>query len=249
MAGHSQYANIMHRKGKQDAARAKIFAKLAREIIVAAKAGLPDPEKNAKLRAAVLAARKENMPKDNIERAIKKAQGGDAETYEEVRYEGFGPGGVALIVEALTDNRNRTAGDVRSIFTKHGGQMGENGSVAFMFNRVGSLLYPVEKGSADAMLEAAIEAGADECLSGEEGHEFLCNPDDFASVRDALEKALGPANAGRIIWKAQNSVAVDEESGAAILKLIDALDDNDDVQRVYANFEMSDAVMEKLTAA
>ena len=246
MAGHSQFKNIMFRKGKQDAVRSKLFSKLAREIMVASKGGLPDPDKNAKLRAAVLAARKENMPKDNIERAIKKGQGGEAENFEEVRYEGFGPGRVAIIVEALTDNRNRTAGDVRAIFSKHGGVPGEN--VSFMFNRVGSIQYPKEKGSADQMLEAAIEAGADECLSGDEGHEFLCAVDSFGEVREALEKKLGPPSAARIVWKAQSTVAVDEETGRSLLKLIDALDDNDDVQQVYANYEMSEAVLEKLTA-
>jgi YebC/PmpR family DNA-binding regulatory protein len=246
MAGHSQFKNIMFRKGKQDAARSKLFSKLAREIMVASKGGLPDPDKNAKLRVAILAAKKENMPKDNIERAIKKGQGSDAENFEEVRYEGFGPGRVAIIVEALTDNRNRTAGEVRSLFSKHGGTPGEN--VAFMFNRVGAILYPKDKGSEDQMLEVAIECGADECLSTDEGHEFLCAVDSFAEVRDALEKSLGAASSGRIVWKPQSSVSVDEETGRALLKLIDALDDNDDVQQVYANYEMSEAVLEKLTA-
>jgi YebC/PmpR family DNA-binding regulatory protein len=246
MAGHSQFKNIMFRKGKQDAARSKLFSKLAREIMVASKGGLPDPDKNAKLRAAILAAKKENMPKDNIERAIKKGQGGEAENFEEVRYEGFGPGRVAIIVEALTDNRNRTAGDVRSIFTKHGGVPGEN--VSFMFNRGGSIQYPKDKGSPDQMLEVAIDVGADECLSNEDGHEFLCTVDSFAEVREALEKNLGPPSTARIVWKPQSTVSVDEETGRSLLKLIDALDDNDDVQQVYANYEMSEAVLEKLTA-
>ncbi len=248
MAGHSQFKNIMFRKGAQDKKRSKLFSKLAREITVAAKQGLPDPAMNPKLRAAIMAARKENMPKDNVERAIKKASGADAETYEEVRYEGYGPGGVAVIVEGLTDNRNRTAADVRSLFSKYGGNLGSDGSVAFLFNRVGSIQYGPEKGDADAMLEAALEAGADEVLTTDEGHEFLCPVDAFAEVRDALEKALGPANASRIVFKPLDQKSVDEETAATLLKLIDALDDHDDVGQVYSNVELSDAVLEKLGA-
>ncbi|NWH07277.1 MAG: YebC/PmpR family DNA-binding transcriptional regulator [Alphaproteobacteria bacterium] len=248
MAGHSQFKNIMFRKGAQDKKRSKLFARLAREITVAAKQGLPDPAMNPKLRAAIAAARKENMPKDNIDRAIKKSQGADAENYDEVRYEGRGPGGVALIVEALTDNRNRTAGEVRSIFSKHGGAMAENGSVSFMFQRVGAIQYPLEKGSNDAMLEVALEAGADDCVTSAEGHEFVCAPDDFAAVRDALEKALGPASGSRIVWKPQTMTAVDDDDTArGLMKLIDALDENDDVSDVYANFDMSEEQMARLS--
>ncbi len=249
MAGHSQFKNIMFRKGAQDKKRSQLFSKLAREITVSAKQGLPEPDKNPKLRAAIIAARKENMPKDNIERAIKKALGGDADNYEEMRYEGYGPGGVAVIVEALTDNRNRTGGDIRSIFSKHDGNMGETGSVSFMFLRTGSITYPADKGSADAMLDVAIDAGADECVSTDEGHEFLCAPDNFGGVRDALEAKLGPAATARIVWKPQNSVAVNEETGQTLLKMLDALDDHDDVQRVYSNFDMPEALLEKLSAA
>jgi len=249
MAGHSQFKNIMFRKGGQDKKRSKLFSKLAREITVAAKSGLPDPAHNPKLRAAIAAARKENMPKDNVDRAIKKALGGDADNYEELRYEGYGPGGVALIVECLTDNRNRSASDVRSLFSKYGGNMGADGSVAFLFNRVGSITYPAAKGSADAMLEQAIEAGADEVMSSDEAHEFLCSVDSFGEVRDALEKALGTSEAARIVFKPLDTKNVDEETGRSLMKLIDALDDHDDVQQVYANYEMSDAVMEKLAAA
>lgn len=249
MAGHSQFKNIMFRKGGQDKKRSKLFSKLAREITVAAKTGLPDPGHNPKLRAAIAAARKENMPKDNVDRAIKKALGGDAENYEEIRYEGYGPGGVAMIVEALTDNRNRTAPDVRSLFSKYGGNMGADGSVAFLFNRVGALVYPLSKGSADDMLEKAIEAGADEVITTEEGHEFICAVDDFGSVRDALEAMLGTSDSARIVFKPLDTKAVDEDTGRSLLKLIDALDDHDDIQQVYANFEMSEAVMEKLAAA
>lgn len=249
MAGHSQFKNIMFRKGAQDKKRSQLFSKLAREITVSAKQGLPEPDKNPKLRAAILAARKENMPKDNIERAIKKALGADAKNYEEMRYEGYGPGGVAVIVEALTDNRNRTGGDIRSLFAKYGGNMGETGSVSFMFNRVGAITYPADKGSADAMLDMAIEAGADECISGDDGHEFLCAVDNFGEVRDGLEAKLGAAVLAQVVWKPQNSVAVNEETGQTLFKLLDALDDHDDVQRVYSNFDMPDALLEKLSAA
>jgi YebC/PmpR family DNA-binding regulatory protein len=249
MAGHSQFKNIMFRKGKQDAQRSKLFSKLSREITVAAKQGLPDPNHNPRLRAAILAAKAQSMSKDVIERAIRKSQGGDAETYDEVRYEGFGPGGVAIIVEALTDNRNRTAADIRAAFSKFGGALGETGSVSFQFNRVGAIVYPGSVGDADAMLELAIDVGADESLSSSEGHEFLCRVEDFAAVRDALEAKLGPPQSAKIVWRPQNSVTVDDDSGETLTKLLDALDDHDDVQNVYANYEMSEALMEKLSAA
>jgi YebC/PmpR family DNA-binding regulatory protein len=248
MAGHSHSKNIMFRKGKQDKERSKLFSKLAREITVSAKQGLPDPAHNARLRAAIIAARAENMPKDNIDRAIKKAQGADAENIEEVRYEGYGPGGVALIIEALTDNRNRTAGDVRSAFTKYGGAMGESNSVAFMFSRTGVIAYPKSKGSEDEMLEAAIEVGADECISTDDGHEFLCRVEDFGAVRDALEAKFGAPQSSAITWRALNDVAVTDEVGEQLVKLLDVLDDHDDIQHVYGNYELSDALMEKLSA-
>ncbi|WP_413989390.1 YebC/PmpR family DNA-binding transcriptional regulator [Labrys okinawensis] len=246
MAGHSQFANIMHRKGKQDAKRSKLFSKLAREITVAAKLGLPDPNMNARLRAAILAARAENMPKDNIDRAIKKAAGADGENYDEIRYEGYGPGGVALIVEALTDNRNRTASDVRSYFTKAGGNLAETGAVSFMFDRVGVVEYAADKGTPDAMLEAALEAGADDCLSSEDGHEFVCAAENLAEVTKALEAQLGEARKSGLVWRPQNTIAVDDETGEKLMRLVDTLDDHDDVQHVYANFELSDAMMAKL---
>jgi YebC/PmpR family DNA-binding regulatory protein len=249
MAGHSQFKNIMFRKNKQDAQRSKLFSKLSREITVAAKLGLPDPAHNPRLRAAIVAAKAQSMSKDVIDRAIKKSQGGDAANYEEVRYEGFGPGGVAILVEALTDNRNRTAADVRAAFSKFGGALGENGSVSFMFNRVGSILYPSDAGDADAMLEAAIEAGADESISSSEGHEFLCRIEDFAAVRDALEAKLGPPQSAKILWRPANTVPVSDAAAEPLTKLLDTLDDHDDVQNLYANYEMSEAVMEKLSAA
>jgi YebC/PmpR family DNA-binding regulatory protein len=247
MSGHSQFKNIMFRKGKQDKERSKLFSKLAREITVASKLGLPDPAHNARLRAAVITARGENMPKDKIARAIKKGQGGNAENYDEIRYEGYGPGGVALIVEALTDNRTRTVADVRAAFSKFGGVMGESGSVGFMFDRVGVFAYPKEKGSEDAMLEAALDAGADECISSNDGHEFLSSVESFASVRDALEAKLGtPASSG-IFFRPKNTVVVSDSIGETLIKLIDALGDNDDVQRVTGNYELSDALMAKVS--
>ncbi len=249
MAGHSQFKNIMFRKNKQDAQRSKLFSKLSREITVAAKQGLPDPAHNARLRAAVIAAKAQSMSKDVIDRAIKKSQGGEAENYEEVRYEGFGAGGVAIIVEALTDNRNRTAADVRSAFSKYGGAMGENGSVSFMFSRVGSIIYPGTAGDADSMLELAIDVGADESISSSDGHEFLTKVEDFAAVREALEAKLGAPLSAKIIWRPGNTVQVGEDSAETLTKLLDALDDHDDVQNVYANYEMSEALMEKLSAA
>jgi YebC/PmpR family DNA-binding regulatory protein len=247
MAGHSQFKNIMFRKGRQDKERSKLFSKLAREITVSAKQGLPDPAHNARLRSAILAAREENMPKDNIERAIKKAAGGDAENIEEVRYEGYGPGGTAFIIEALTDNRNRTAADIRAAFSKYGGALGETNSVAFLFNHVASIVYPVAKGSDDTMLEAAIESGADECVSDEDGHEFLCRIEDFGAVRDWLETKFGPPKSAAIVWRSQTNVAVNDEAGDTLVKLLDVLDDHDDVQRVYGNYELSDALMTKLS--
>jgi YebC/PmpR family DNA-binding regulatory protein len=246
MAGHSQFKNIMFRKGAQDAKRSKLFSKLGREITVAAKSGLPDPEHNAKLRAALIAARKVSMPKDSIERAIKKSQGADAANYEEVRYEGRGPGGVALIVEALTDNRNRTASDVRSLFAKHGGQMGE--TVVYMFDHVGQIQYPAAAATADAMLDAAIEAGADDCQSTEQTHDLTCAPGDLAEVSRALEKRFGPPASAKFVWRPKTAVPVEGEAAQTLIDLIDALDDHDDVQTVFANFEMSDATMAKLTA-
>jgi YebC/PmpR family DNA-binding regulatory protein len=249
MAGHSQFKNIMFKKGAKDARRSKVFSKLAREILVAAKQGLPDPAHNPRLRAAILAARKENMPKDNIERAIKKAQGGDSESYDEVRYEGFGPGGVAVIVEALTDNRNRTAGEVRAIFTKHGGSLGATGAVSHMFDHKGVVHYPRDAGDADAMLYAAVEAGADDCESGPQGYDFVGAPDMLSDLRTSLEAKLGEPESAKLVWRPQNMVATEGETAEKILKLLDALEDNDDVQNVYANFEMSDETMERLTAA
>ena len=247
MAGHSQFKNIMHKKGKQDAIRSKIFGKLAREITVAAKMGMPDPALNPRLRLAVLAARAENMPKDNIDRAIKKASGGESENYDEVRYEGRMPGGVALIIEALTDNRNRTAGEVRSYFTKAGGALAETGAVSFMFDHVGSIEFDTKVGSEDAVMEAAIEAGADDAISTADGHEIVTSMESFAEVAKALEAKFGEPRKSRLVWKPQNNVAVDDEAGEKILKLIGNLEDNDDVQNVYANFEISDALMQKMS--
>ena len=248
MAGHSQFKNIMHRKGRQDKARSKLFGKLAREITVSAKLGLPDPAFNPRLRAAVLAARAENMPKDNIERAIKKSQGAETENYDEIRYEGYGPGGVAVIVEALTDNRNRTAGEVRAIFSKNGGNLAETGAVSFMFNHVGVVEYNAKTASADAMLEAAIEAGAEDVVSNEDGHQVMTTPDTLNDVTKALEARFGEPRKSSMIWKPQNTVALDDEAGEKVLKLIDSLDDSDDVQNVYANFEVSDALVIKMSS-
>lgn len=248
MAGHSQFKNIMHRKGRQDAARSKIFSKLAREITVAAKHGLPDPEMNPRLRLAVQNAKAQSMPKDNIERAIKKAAGGDSENYEEVRYEGYGPGGVAVIVEALTDNRNRTASNVRAAFAKAGGGLGETGSVGFMFNRVGEIIYSAAAGNADKIMEAAIEAGADDVSSDEDGHTILCAFEAIGEVSKALEASLGEGTSVKAIWKADTLTPLDEEKAQSVLRLIDNLDDDDDVQNVYANYDISDEIMAKLAA-
>ncbi len=248
MAGHSQFKNIMHRKGRQDAVRSKMFSKLAREITVAVKGGLPDPTMNARLRLAIQNAKAQSMPKDNIERAIKKGSGADGENYEEVRYEGYGPGGVAVIVEALTDNRNRTASNVRSTFTKAGGALGETGSVSFSFDRVGEISYKLSAGDADAVMEAAIDAGADDVTTDEDGHFIICGFEDIGDVSKALEATLGEADTVKAIWKAQNTVPVDEERAQSLMKLIDTLEDDDDVQNVYTNFEVSDEVMAKLSA-
>jgi YebC/PmpR family DNA-binding regulatory protein len=246
MAGHSQFKNIMHRKGKQDAVRSKLFSKLGREITVAAKMGMPDPNMNARLRAAILAAREENMPKDNIERAIKKATGGEAENYDEVRYEGYAPGGVAVIIEALTDNRNRTAGEVRSYFTKAGGALAETGAVAFMFDHVGVIEYAKTIGSEDEVMEAAIEAGADDVSPQGDLYEIVTALEGLRDVQKALEARFGEAKKAALSWRPQNTINVDDEAGEKILRLIGALEDNDDVQNVYANFEISDALMAKL---
>jgi YebC/PmpR family DNA-binding regulatory protein len=248
MAGHSQFKNIMHRKGRQDAVKSKLFGKLAREITVSAKLGLPDPTMNARLRAAIIAARAENMPKDNIERAIKKAQGGEGENYEEIRYEGYGPGGVAVIVEVLTDNRNRTAGEVRAAFTKSGGNLAETGAVSFMFDRVGVIEYDVAVASGEAMFEAALEAGADDVVSNDGGHEVYAVQDKYASVAKALEAKFGEPRKATLVWRPQNTVAVGDEQGEKLLKLIENLNEHDDVQNVYANFEVSDALLQRISA-
>lgn len=248
MAGHSQFKNIMHKKGKQDKLRAKAFSKLGREITVAAKLGMPDPAFNPRLRMAVLAARAENMPKDNIERAISKASASDTENYDEIRYEGYGPGGIAVIVEALTDNRNRTASEVRSYFTKSGGSLGETGSVAFMFDRVGEITYDVSAVGEDAMMEAAIEAGAEDVESGTDMHVITTVFEDLAEVSKALEEKFGEPKSSKPVWRPQMTNDVDEETGEKLLRLIGSLEDNDDVQNVYANFEMSEELMEKLGA-
>lgn len=248
MAGHSQFKNIMHRKGKQDAVRSRLFSKLGREITVSARLGLPDPNLNPRLRAAILAARAENMPKDNIERAIKKASGGEGDNYEEIRYEGYGPGGTAIIVEAMTDNRNRTASDVRSYFTKTGGNLAETGAVSFMFDRVGYIEFPASAGDADTILEAAIEAGADDVISSDEVHEIYCDQAELAAVSKALETTFGEPRASKLIWKAQNDVAVDDEAAEKVMRLIELLEDNDDVQNVFTNAQFSDALMAKLAA-
>ena len=248
MAGHSKFKNIQHRKGAQDKKRAKIFSRLAKEITVAAKMGMPDPDSNPRLRTAILAARAQNMPKDNIERAIKKSADADGENYDEVRYEGFGPGGIGVIVETLTDNRNRTASDVRSTFSKSGGNMGETGSVSFMFDRVGSIEYGPDAADAETVFEAAIEAGAEDGVSGEDGHEIICSMEDLHGVVDVLAGVLGEPQAASIVWKPQNDVPVDAEAAEKVLKFMDALDDLDDVQNVYTNFDIADEVMEKLSS-
>lgn len=240
MAGHSQFKNIMYRKGAQDAKRAKMFAKLAKEVAVAAREGA-DPSMNARLRTAIVAARAQNMPKDNIERAIKKGSGdagGDA--FEEIRYEGYGPGGVAMIVEALTDNRNRAASEVRSAFSKNGGSLGETNSVAFMFDRVGQIIYAADVADAEVVFDAALEAGAEDVISSDDSHEIICATEDFNTVGEALIEQFGQPQAAELTWKPQNTVPVDNDKAATLFKLIDVLEDCDDVQRVVANFDVSE---------
>ncbi|MCB1350030.1 MAG: YebC/PmpR family DNA-binding transcriptional regulator [Maritimibacter sp.] len=246
MAGHSKWANIQHRKGRQDAARSKLFSKLAKEITVAAKMGDPDPDKNPRLRLAVKEAKSQSCPKDVIDRAIKKAVGGDAESYDEIRYEGYGPNGVAVIVEAMTDNRNRTASNVRSTFGKNGGNLGETGSVGFMFERKGEITYPVSVGDHDAVFEAALEAGAEDVESDEEGHVVYCADTDLNEVSAAMDAALGESESAKLIWKPTTTTELGLEDMQKLMKLIDALEDDDDVQHVYANFEASDEVMDQL---
>lgn len=246
MAGHSKWANIQHRKGRQDKARSKLFSRLSKEITVAAKMGMPDPDMNPRLRLAVQNAKSQSMPKDNIERAIKKASAADGEDYEEIRYEGFGPMGVGVIVECLTDNRNRSASEVRSTFSKNGGNLGETGGVSFSFDRVGQIDYPAEKGSEDEMMEAALEAGAEDVVSSAEGHEIFTAPDELAEVAKALEESLGEPAGVRLVWKPQNMVEVVGDKAGTMMKLMNALEELDDVQNLYANFDISDEEMEKL---
>jgi YebC/PmpR family DNA-binding regulatory protein len=248
MAGHSKFKNIMHRKGRADSARSKLFSKLSREITVAAKTGLPDPGMNARLRLAVANAKGESMPKDNIDRAIKKAIGGDADTYEEIRYEGFGPGGVGVIVEVLTDNRNRAAANVRSTFSKHGGNLGETGSVSFMWDRVGEIVYPAGAGSEDKVMEAAIEAGADDVESDEETHTIYTAFDQLADVAASLETALGAAKSTSIAWRPKALTPLSGDAAGTLMKLLEALDDDDDVQNVYSNEDISAEELEKLAS-
>jgi YebC/PmpR family DNA-binding regulatory protein len=249
MAGHSQFKNIMYRKGAQDKKRAKVFTKIIRELTTAARGGLPDPNANPRLRAAVIAARQANMPKDTVERAIKRgAGGGEGENYEEVRYEGYGPGGVAVIVEALTDNRNRTASDVRAAFTKAGGNLGESNSVSFLFDRIGQITYPLATASPDTMFEAAVEAGADDVESGAEEHVVTCAADALNFVRDTLEARFGPSAAARLVWRPKTVTPVEGENAEALFKLLETLEDSDDVQNLFANFEVADDVMARLSA-
>mgnify|MGYP001950048295 FL=1 len=246
MAGHSKFKNIMHRKGAQDKKRSNLFSKLSREITVAAKMGTPDPDMNPRLRLAINAAKAQSMPKDNIDRAVKKATGGDGAGYEEIRYEGFGPGGIGVIVEVLTDNRNRAATDVRTAFSKNGGNLGETGSVSFMFDRMGEVIYPAAKGSEDEMLEAAIEAGADDVQSSEENHVIYCAGDALGAVSSALEAKFGEAESVKLMWRPQNNIAIEGEAAETLMKMLNALEDCDDVQNVYANFDMSAEELERL---
>ncbi len=248
MAGHSQFKNIMHRKGRQDSIRAKQFNKIAREITVAAKSGLPDPAANPRLRAAMMAARAVNMPRERIDRAIKSALPGaaDAANYEEMRYEGYGPGGVAIIVEALTDNRQRTAPDLRMIFSKNGGTLGDTNSVSFMFNRCGLIQYATNVASTDAMLEAVIDAGGNDVESSEETHDILTNTDDLGAVRTILEEKFGSPQAARLTWKPQNLIPVSGESAESLIKMLDALEEHDDVQNVIGNYDIDEAVLQKM---
>lgn len=250
MAGHSQFKNIMHRKGRQDAKRAKIFSKIGREITVAAKLGGPDPGGNPRLRAAILWAREESMPNDRIKKAIDVATGANADDhFEEVSYEGYGPGGVAIIVDALTNNRNRTAGDVRSSFSKYGGNLGETNSVRFMFDRVGEIKYKKVASSPDAMFEAAVEAGADDCQSDDEAHIIQTATDQLGTVLSALEEKFGEPDKSSFVWKPNVMTSLDEDQAKLVMKLIDVLEDNDDVQTVTTNFEVSEDVMERLLAS
>ena len=246
MAGHSKFKNIMHRKGAQDKKRSAMFSKLSREITVAAKMGTPDPDMNPRLRAAVLAAKAQSMPKDNIQRAIDKSAAGERDNYEELRYEGFGPGGVSLIVEALTDNRNRTATNVRTSFSKNGGNLGASGSVSHGFDRLGLITYPATVGSADAVLEAAIEAGAEDVESDEDGHQIWTAQDSLHEVAKALEAALGEAESTKLAWRPQTPVDVDGDDAGQLFKLIDALEDDDDVQTVWGNYDVPDEVAERM---
>ncbi len=246
MAGHSKWANIQHRKGRQDAARSKLFSKLAKEITVAAKMGDPDPEKNPRLRLAVKEAKSQSVPKDVIDRAIKKSLGGEGENYEEIRYEGYGPGGVAVIVEAMTDNRNRTASVVRSTFSKHGGNLGETGSVSFMFDRKGEIVYSADVGDEDTVMLAAIEAGAEDVESSEDGHVIYCADTDLNDVSNALEAVLGESETAKLVWRPQTTTELDLEGMQKLMRLMEVLEDDDDVQRVTANFEVSDEVMAAL---
>jgi YebC/PmpR family DNA-binding regulatory protein len=246
MAGHSKWANIQHRKGQQDAARSKMFSKLAKEITVAAKLGDPDPDKNPRLRLAVKAAKAQSMPKDVIERAIRKSQGGDAADYSEVRYEGYGPNGIAIIVETMTDNVNRTASNVRSTFTRHGGNLGTTGSVSFMFDRVGEITYPAAAGDADTILMAAVEAGAEDVESDADGHWIYCPVERLSEVSEALEAALGESTESRLVWRPRSRTAVDLETAQKLLRLIETLEDDDDVQAVTANFDIPPDVAAQL---
>jgi YebC/PmpR family DNA-binding regulatory protein len=249
MAGHSQFKNIMYRKGAQDKKRAKVFTKIIRELTTAARTGLPDPAANPGLRAAVLAARQANMPKDTVDRAIKRGAGGGADdTYEEVRYEGYGPGGVAVIIEALTDNRNRTASEVRAAFTKAGGALGETNSVSFLFDRVGEIVYPADTASTEEMFEAGLDAGASDVESDAEQHLLTCAPEDLNTVRDALEHRFGPASSARLVWRPKTGSPIDEETAVTLFRLFETLEDSDDVQNVYANFEVAEDVMARLGA-
>ena len=246
MAGHSKFKNIQHRKGAQDKKRSAQFSKLSREITVAAKMGMPDPDMNPRLRLAVNAAKAQSMPKDNIQRAIDKAIGGDAESYDEMRYEGYGPGGVSIIVEALTDNRNRTATNVRTAFSKNGGNLGASGAVSHGFDRMGLITYPTSAGDADSVFEAALEAGAEDVESSEDEHSIWTSMDALHEVAKALEATLGAAESAKLAWKPQLLVEVDEASAATLLKMIDALEEDDDVQTVWGNYDVSDEVMAKL---
>ncbi|UAB87659.1 YebC/PmpR family DNA-binding transcriptional regulator [Ruegeria sp. SCSIO 43209] len=246
MAGHSKWANIQHRKGRQDAARSKLFSKLSKEITVAAKMGDPDPDKNPRLRLAVKEAKSNSVPKDVIDRAIKKSVAGEGDEYEEIRYEGYGPNGVAVIVETMTDNRNRTASTVRSTFSKNGGNLGETGSVGFMFDRKGEVVYQADAGDADTIFEAAIEAGAEDVESSDDGHIIWCADTDLNDVSNALEEALGESESTKLVWKPTTTTELGLEDMQKLMKLVDALEDDDDVQRVTTNFEATDEVMAQL---